>query len=252
MTLRAIPPDYSHLRALLRLVQKAIDTQDTEALKEYELIARGLNVSSDIHTNLRTYLFGSLEQIGGGQSGYWMYDAESIALSHNTLQRVAFGTFTEAIHDLKLDIQQYSYREERWSDQYNPEYFDSDDRKIWDEARTVLDTYDGTWSDEADDATDDVVRRINVYMQKYYGPLIPIMGAVYRHDQHSASVRLAWVDEALQVTTYAPFAEAIEEYFAQAHPITSVDDFKSEVYPEQIAGYKREDVTSASLFRHEL
>lgn len=252
MTLRTVPPDYSHLRALLRLVQKAIDAQDMEALKEYELIARGLDVSSDIHTNLRTYLFGSLEQIGGEHSGYRMYDAESVALSRDALRRVAFGTFTEAMHDLQNDIQSYHDKNRNVSDEYNAQYFEPDDQEIWHDMRAVLDTYHGAWNDDADDATYDAVQRIRAYMQKYYGSFIPTMNAVYRCNQHSVSVRLAWVDEALQVTTYAPFAEAIEEYFTQAHPITSLDDFKSEVYPKQIAGYKREDVTSASLFRHEL
>lgn len=253
------PPSHEALRALLRIIDRAVERKDKDLLRDiFDLCDR---VSPDHAADAEIYVYGLYER-SESDIGYYVHDEKDIAEAQERLEKVAFGDFDEAMSELMYDLGsaiRYRSMDEAGSNIFRSDFFDDGDKVIWNELREVLrrtlvtNGYDEAMEAEADDAID----TLRTYQQKSYGPLIPTMTATYMKrttegaPREGVSVRLAWQDDHLEMETYAPFHKELEEYFAN-NPITHIDQFTHACFPEEMMDYELGDVADARLFAYEL
>jgi hypothetical protein len=248
------PISHRELRALLRIIERAYKEEDSEALDDtYDLV----NLLSDEYkTDVQEYISGLIQQTRDGEyKAYHMYTNDSLEAMKDNLEERAFGSFKEAMqeHDYDLrSLDRYSSDQNMSSRVFKPELFTSEDRIIWKELQDIADIYLHERGEDDETAIENAVKKLRLYQQKSYGPLIPTMTATYRNKNEGVSVRLAWYDNCLHVQTHAPFIEEIDEYFITTAPIKDEADFTPACFPDRFDEYALGDTEVTRLFKHEL
>lgn len=243
------PMSHESLRSLLEIVEKALELGDENLLHNISILSDYIELdSSDIHT----YIRGKYERLPYENDEYPLYSDKEIESAKERLEKKAYGNFDEGMWILERDLLQIPFHKEIESNVFRPEFFNEEDRRIWESLRQVLIAQpyanQETWEKEAKAAYDS----LRLYQQKSYGALIPIMIATYKKEAEGVSVRLAWIDKALVVTTKALFYKELDEYLTHTNPIKSAADFTQDHLPQYIGQYTRESVEYDSLFRYEL
>lgn len=244
------PVSHEPLRALLEIVEKALDLRDDRLLNNISVL--GDYVEPD-NPDVHAYLWGEYERLAYDRDEYaTMYSDKDIKEVKKYLEKEAYGNFDEAMWALERDLLHVPFQKELESNVFRPEFFNKEDRRMWESLRQVLisqpHTNHDAWAKEAEDA----YKSLRVYQQKSYGALLPIMMATYRREAVGFSVRLAWIDNALDVALQTPFYKELSEYLVHTNPIKSVTDFTQDCLPQHIGRYTREAVEYDSLFRYEL
>ncbi|MBL8160261.1 hypothetical protein JNJ66_07455 [Candidatus Saccharibacteria bacterium] len=249
-------PIYRHsLRALLRLIEKGQELQDSQFLRDTSDILD--NLVYENYDNWTTYMSAIQDRVGNDEEDEMYVSDEEMSTARQSIDEQIFGDFDEAMITLEQDLRGLPWRDSLDSDAFKPDYFAADDRKIWDELREVAKRYIGVRdTDAAEAATEDAIVRLRRYLQKLYGPLIPVMIATYSKAENvrtvGYSVRLAWLDGKLDITTSAPFCAKFTNYVMKIKPITRPESFTAEHVPQKIDGFELGSVDCYQLFRYEL
>jgi hypothetical protein len=248
------PTLHYDLRALLRVIERAYDQNSVEALDDARDLAGAL--PPECHENLRTYIGGLLERIRNEERDYRLHTDIDIDEAKEALEKIAYGDFDEAMMKLEYDLRsldRYRNENEMESRVFRPELFSNEDREKWNELQAVVAEYlPEPFSEENDKALEDAVASLRSYQQRSHGALVPTMTATYRNGNEGTTVRLAWVDEGLQVATHAPFYEELDDFFINTSPIESRADFLPSRFPKSVGEYKLGGIMSANLFQYEL
>lgn len=248
------PVSHEDLRALLSMVEKAIEKDDLELIGNLQIIS---HLISSEHEDVRIYMCGEYDKLAGENNEYRMYDDDDIKISKDYLEKLAYGDFNEAMWALEHDLKNVSHTNSRDSDIFKSDYFADNDREIWEELRQVIinpktDKNDDDLEIEAADA----LCRLREYQQKSYGPLVPVMFVNYvkneKDNRIGISFRLAWIDNHVHVQAEMPYRRELDDFFTNKNPISDVADFNKDNIPKAIDGYKLESVDDYKLFYYEL
>lgn len=256
LTSYAHPVSHASLRALLAIIDSAVARADTATLAyAYDLIPP---LDGDVRTNCSVYINGLIGVLEQDDAGYAQCSEEEITAARLSLDHTAYGNFDEAMHALDHDLLALDPHVaiDPASDAFRPEFFDADDRAIWDELRLVITNYQANPSGDYTLEAYMAHQRLREYQQKSYGPLLPTMVATYLRrtgkDTEGVSARLAWVDETLNVASAEPLAVLLKDHFARKHPITTHDEFVETCFPKMIGDYTLMDVSRSDMYRYEL
>lgn len=158
------------LRAYVEIIEKARELKDQTLFKSaryfYNLVQ---SENADLPDKLiQDYTTGTEERLTGYfEERYALYrDAEMDKLI-DSMKRFAYGDPVEAFMDLEYDFN--SPIRELASDVFRSEYFDSEDRKLWDDARALLKKKSGSYEEMDDEIA--VLYRLRLHLQKYLGEL---------------------------------------------------------------------------------
>jgi hypothetical protein len=247
------PISHRELRALLRVIERASEQKDREALEDAHVLASVM--PDEYKTDVREYVNGLSERArDGNYKAYYMYTDGDVEAMRDSLELIAYGNFDEAMQELEYDLRsldRYSSDQHMSSRVFKPELFTSEDRIIWKELQDIADIYLHERGEDDETAIENAVKKLRLYQQKSYGPLIPTMTATYRNKNEGVSVRLAWYDNCLHVQTHAPFIEEIDEYFITTAPIKDEADFTPACFPDRFDEYALGDTEVTRLFKHE-
>lgn len=252
------PTSHAALRALLRIIERANEQKSIDMLDDARTLIGG--AAPGLAYELKEYVIGLRERIQGEDEYYQLQSDDTMSWFKTRLEKTAYGDFDEAMLCLEDDLKGAdSCRSESnlQSNEFRPELFDADDRKVWEELRAVVTNAVGcSDSKKQDDELQQAINKLRAYQQKSYGPLIPTMIASYvkkvKNDTSGYSVRLAWVDEGLRVETNAPFYEQLDEFFINQSPVESRRMFTRSCFPRRLDGYDVAGVAEDNLFKHEL
>lgn len=252
------PIYHDGLRALLRIVERAIEQDDSDALEDALVLGRKLDFEQ--HANINTYINGSMERLASDYDDWFMYNKDQVIEAKRQLEKVAYGDFDEAMRMLENDlycIDRYRNESDIESNVFRSDFFDNDDRKKWHELRSVMLKYFKVpYSENQNDEIENAMKELREYQQKSYGPLIPTMTATYikryANGADGATLKLIWIDGGVRVDTAAPFYEEIDDYFINQSPIKNRQMFIPSCFPESFGEYKLGDTDSVDLFRWEL
>lgn len=248
------PPTYQHLRALLKLTENAIGRKDLDDLAHlYEI---NYAIDSDWSDNMRIYIVGSIESIQG--EDYSMYTTEEIGEVKESLTRLAYGNFDEAMATLYNDLSNCGYTDSKGSDIFQNKYFSKAEGKIWRELRRVLnDCRENTLphTKKFDNTIDQAIDKLRHYQQKSYGGLIPTIIGTYRSiapNQTGVSFRLLWRNDCLEIDTPTELHKKFQKLVLKQNKITSKDSFKIDNLPKVIEGRELESADTSELFLYEI
>lgn len=248
------PESHKYLRSYLQLIDRAAELKDVNLLENLANIQ--LAILPEYNPDVHNVILGNINKLkASSEDAYRIRDDETFLASKMALEKLANGDFCEAMWILEQDLNGWSYYETIDSDEFRPSFADIEDENIWNLCRKALkDAVETGDSDETSGRIDDTLKMLRNYMQKYYGPLIPTVIGIYRiknKGEKGVSVQLQWVGTYLQVATYAPFYEQLDDYFINKHPVLSRQDFENINLPEYIGGYELESVERSEIFAYE-
>lgn len=249
----ARPVCYTALRSLLAIVDDAGVRGDVATLEN----ARNLipPFDGDVRMNCTTYINGLIEVITQDNP---VYNEADITAARLSLERVAYGNFDEAMHALGQDLMAIDpdAPREMASDIFRPEFFNPEDREIWQDLRHVIEKFKERPSGEYCIEAYQAYRALREYQQRSYGSLLPAMVATYMRrdgkDAEGVSVRLALVDGTLNIVAAEPLTSALRAHFADDTLIEATEDFTEDRLPHDIGEYELMDVVCADMYRYEL
>ena len=264
-----MPPNNMNLRAFISLFNLAKKHKDTKALSSaYELIEAGNMHNESLMHDVRVLAFGTKERIDRPDAeAYYAYTDDEMREATLGIERCAYGDFKETLHVLECAMREIDgptlqpntlekldyIRVDLFSEEQQEEW-----RKFYNRAQKCAKEFAaGDDYEVAHKVADLLINELRVYQQQFYGPLVPVMVATYLHtaadgSRRGVSVRATWHDEALCITTSAPFAPRLDIYWTQEKPVESRRQFNPTIFPTEIGGYSLGDIESINLFAYEL
>ncbi len=249
------PISHDALRAFLQAIEKVIKIGDESLL--WDLCVIGGLFPYDYTDEICTYTYGSQERLQcGADSEYRSYSDDAIDDAKKELEEIAYGDFDEAMSVLESDLDDFPYHYSHRSDIFRPDYFETDDRKIWDKLRQVIaKPADESDQDKLEKTAKAAITKLRTYQQKSYGKMVPVIFATYMKqdsdDTVGVSVKLAWDNRCLRIMTPAPFYAELDDFFINTNPIKRLENFDEKHMPVEIGGYKLHTADIHHLFRYE-
>lgn len=160
------------LRAYVEIVEKARELKDQALLKSARYFEEVVESKyTDLPEGLiYDYTVATEERLSGYfEERYALYRSPEMDELIESMKRLAYGDPAEAFMDLERDFN--SPARGVASEIYRPEYFDVEDRTLWDEARALL-KKSNSYEETADEIA--ILYRIRVHLQKYLGDLVEI------------------------------------------------------------------------------
>lgn len=255
------PPNHKTLRAILALINSATERGDIESLRHVsEILYDNLPaLSVEDNKNLTVLIHGNIDKINN--STYKMFTDKDIEEVSATLQKHAYGDFSEALHLLAQDLRSLdlTIKRESNSDIFKPDFFTPEEQEVWSLLRKPLSDFNANPNVEAINSAKIALDKLRLHQQSFYGPLIPTISASYlKKPEHpednttGVTVVLAYDDPAIIVNTFAPFATELDEYIINKLPLDSDQDFNANMLPKSIGGYNLVDHHSENLFMYEI
>lgn len=245
----ARPVSHSELRAWLEITEKALKLKDIKLLENLSILSSLFD--DEYRRDAFVYSRALLERLEKHKKDvYYVYDDETVELSKDALYRKAYGDFNEAMAAIERDLTRYPADSKCESDAFKPEYFDEEDRKIWDELRKVSINLD---YDIPDNRNDKYVKKLRKHQEKSYGPQIPVLYASYisRDNQRGVTLNVAFVNGKLEISAEKKIKKLLEAHFSNL-PITTSKELTKIILPKTLDYYSLVSVNKDYLFEYEL
>lgn len=237
-------PDNSKLRALLFAIERSKKHKDTDLLYKLKNLAPE-GTFTDVHIVVQD----AAQEID--KEDYRTYDKESVGEARQKLDELAYGNFLEACQHLEYDLRAQMFMNHKNgpdSDEFRSEFFNKDERKIWEKCRREIKRIQ-TSNITSEDNSHELLSELRLFLERYYGPQIPVTFIGYSlvdekdMPQKGYSFRAHKLNGKLHVTGYPELTEKVKA------ALNNQEDLNP---PVKIDNLHLSTVSHMLLFEHEL